>query len=100
MEVVIDGGALINWLGSFPDPAVEIPDIPLAIQQLVDGTPTEIARSRAFAANPAGFGAVGYGLMYGVICSEWVPFEPQSQEAPEPATGPIADRLGKPAALA
>ena len=79
VDVVIDGGALINWLGSFPDPAVEIPDIPLAIKQLVDGTPTEIAQSRAFAANPAGFGAVGYGLMYGVICSEWVPFEPQSQ---------------------
>jgi pimeloyl-ACP methyl ester carboxylesterase len=79
VDVVIDGGALINWLGSFPDPAVEIPDIPLAIQQLVNGTPSEIAQSRAFAANPAGFGAVGYGLMYGVICSEWVPFEPQSQ---------------------
>ena len=29
--------------------------------------------------NPAGFGAVGYGLFYGVICSEWVPFEPASQ---------------------
>jgi hypothetical protein len=22
---------------------------------------------------------VGYGLMYGVICSEWVPFEPEPQ---------------------
>jgi pimeloyl-ACP methyl ester carboxylesterase len=79
VDVVIDGGALINWLGSFPDPVVQIPDIPLAIEQLVAGTPTQIARSRAFAANPAGFGAVGYGLQLGVICSEWVPFEPASQ---------------------
>jgi pimeloyl-ACP methyl ester carboxylesterase len=79
VDVVIDGGALINWLGSFPDPAVAIPDIPLAIHQLAGGIPTGIAKSRAFAANPAGFGAVGYGLMFGVICSEWVPFEPQSQ---------------------
>jgi len=80
VKVVIDGGALINWLASVPpDPVSKIADIPLAIQELVDGTPTQIAKSRAGAADPAGFGAVGYGLQYGVTCSEWVPFEPASQ---------------------
>jgi len=78
-HVVLDGGAILNWIGSLPDPVVLIANIPAAIKQLVQGTPTQIAQTRALAANPAGFGIVGYGLMYGVICSEWTPFEPASQ---------------------
>ena len=73
-DVVLDGGAILNWIGSLPDPVIAIADVPAAIQQLVQGKPTQIAQTRALAANPAGFGAVGYGLFYGVICSEWVPF--------------------------
>jgi len=78
-DVMLDGGAILNWIGSLPDPVIPIAGIPAAIQQLVQGTPTQIAQTRALAANPAGFGGVGYGLFYGVICSEWVPFEPASQ---------------------
>ena len=78
-DVMLDGGAILQWIGSLPDPIIPIADIPAAIQQLVQGTPMQIAQTRALAANPAGFGAVGYGLFYGVICSEWVPFEPASQ---------------------
>ena len=78
-DVVLDGGAILNWIGSLPDPLNAIADIPVAIQELVQGTPTRIAKTRALAANPAGFGATGYGPFYDVICSEWVPFEPTSQ---------------------
>jgi pimeloyl-ACP methyl ester carboxylesterase len=79
VKVVLDGGALVSWLGSVPDPIVSIPSIPSAIQELVQGQPTQIATSRATLADPSLIGAIGYGLMYGVICSEWVPFEPESQ---------------------
>ncbi|MGO9605560.1 MAG: alpha/beta fold hydrolase [Candidatus Binataceae bacterium] len=78
-QVVLDGGAILNWIGSLPDPVVPIASIPTAIAQLVQGQPTQIAEARAVAANPGAIGAVGYGLFYGVICSEWVPFEPASQ---------------------
>jgi pimeloyl-ACP methyl ester carboxylesterase len=33
---------------------------------------------RAAIANPAAESTQGYGLTYGVFCSEWIPFEPQS----------------------
>ncbi len=79
IKVMLDGGAILNWIGSLPDPVVPITSIPAAINALVKGKPTQIAQSRAVAANPAVIGAVGYGPFYGVICSEWVPFEPASQ---------------------
>jgi pimeloyl-ACP methyl ester carboxylesterase len=78
-KVVLDGGALVNWLGSLPDPVVPLASIPAAITALAGGQPTQIAEARAMAAHPSAIGAVGYGLLYGVICSEWVPFEPASQ---------------------
>ena len=78
-RVVLDGGALVNWLGSLPDPVVPLTSIPAAISALTRGQPTQIAEARAMAAHPSAIGSVGYGLMYGVICSEWVPFEPASQ---------------------
>jgi pimeloyl-ACP methyl ester carboxylesterase len=79
VDVTLDGGALVNWLGSVPDPVVPISSIPAAIAQLVQGQPTQIAQARAFGADPSAVGKIGYGLMFGVICSEWVPFEPESQ---------------------
>jgi pimeloyl-ACP methyl ester carboxylesterase len=80
VDVLLDGGALVNWIGSIPaDPVLPIPSYPSAIAELAQGNPTQIAGSRAFLADPAAIGAVGYGLQYGVICSEWVPFEPVSQ---------------------
>jgi len=77
--VVLDGGALINWIGSLPDPVVPLTSVPAAISALTRGQPTQIAEARATAAHPGVIGAVGYGLMYGVICGEWAPFEPASQ---------------------
>jgi pimeloyl-ACP methyl ester carboxylesterase len=78
-KVVLDGGALVNWVGSLPDPVVPLTSIPSAISALTRGQPTLIAEARAMAAHPSAIGAMGYGLLYGVICSEWVPFEPASQ---------------------
>ena len=52
---------------------------PSAIQELVNGNPVQIAASRAALANPAKESTQGYGLTYGVFCSEWIPFQPQSQ---------------------
>ena len=77
-KVVLDGGALVNWLGSVPDPVVAIPSIPSAIAELVQGKPRQIANSRAALADPAAIGAVGWGLFYSVVCSEWAPFGPDS----------------------
>ena len=35
---MLDGGAILNWIGSLPDPVVPIASIPAAIQELVKGT--------------------------------------------------------------
>ena len=78
-KVVLDGGAILEWLGSLPDLVVPITSVPAAISALIRGQPTQIAEARAAGAHSGAVGAVGYGLMYGVICSEWVPFEPSSQ---------------------
>ncbi|MGO9453315.1 MAG: alpha/beta fold hydrolase [Candidatus Binataceae bacterium] len=64
-QVVLDGGAILNWIGSLPDPVVPITSVPAAISALVQGQPTQIAEARAVAANPGAIGAVGYGLFYG-----------------------------------
>ncbi len=77
VQVVLDGGALVNWFvaggRSFFATA------PLAIQELVNGNPAPIAAKRAALANPAKESEQAYGLTYGVFCSEWIPFQPQSQ---------------------
>jgi pimeloyl-ACP methyl ester carboxylesterase len=82
-KVVLDGGALVNWLvAAGPD----FTKVPSAIQELVDGHPAQIANARSGLAQPCE-GApetpckstFGYGLTYGVFCSEWIPFEPQSE---------------------
>jgi len=79
VKVVLDGGALINWLGSPPDGVVPIASIPEALGELFQGQPTQIAESRAAGADPSKVGTTGWGLWFGVICSEWVPYEPESQ---------------------
>jgi pimeloyl-ACP methyl ester carboxylesterase len=76
VKVVLDGGALVNWLVAAGPAFTKVPS---AIEQLVQGHPTQIANARAALANPAGVGQFGYGLTYGVFCSEWIPFQPESQ---------------------
>src|SRR5208282_5128910 len=76
VTVVLDGGALVNWFVSGGRSLFAA--APSAIQELVNGKPVQIAANRAAIANPAVESTQGYGLTFGVFCSEWVPFEPQS----------------------
>jgi pimeloyl-ACP methyl ester carboxylesterase len=77
VQVVLDGGALVNWLVA--GGRATFAAAPSAIAELADGNPAQIAGSRAALAHPARESVQGYGLTYGVLCSEWVPFQPQSQ---------------------
>jgi pimeloyl-ACP methyl ester carboxylesterase len=75
VRVVLDGGALVNWL---IDEAFNTPhyrDIPTWIAELADGDPRNIARARAAPILATPPGALGYGLALGVGCAEWVPYE-------------------------
>jgi len=76
VPVVLDGGALLNWLVAIGKAS---PTVPSALQELVQGDPKQIALARASLDDPNSEGIFGYGLTYGVFCSEWVPFQPQSQ---------------------
>ena len=77
VQVVLDGGALVNWFVAGGRSVFR--SVPQAVQELVDGNPVQIAANRAAGADPARESVQGYGLTYGVLCSEWIPYEPQSQ---------------------
>ena len=74
---MLDGGALVNWFVAGGRSVFR--SVPQAVQELVDGNPVQIAANRAAGADPARESVQGYGLTYGVLCSEWIPYEPQSQ---------------------
>jgi pimeloyl-ACP methyl ester carboxylesterase len=78
VKVVLDSGALVNWLVGAPGFAPA--GIPAAIDALAHGHPKAIAEAWALAAGPeiAKF-PLSYGLSFGVFCSEWVPYEPASE---------------------
>ena len=71
VEVVTDGGALANWLVnmSFASPLYD--QVPGWIDDLQHRRPQAIASSRLGQVAPPGF--IGYGLVFGVLCSEWAP---------------------------
>jgi pimeloyl-ACP methyl ester carboxylesterase len=71
VTVVLDGGALVNWMiRASHTPA----GFPQAIDELAHGNPRLVAEQWA-ATLPAGQGAFADGLSLSVWCSEWVPFE-------------------------
>jgi pimeloyl-ACP methyl ester carboxylesterase len=76
-KVVLDGGALANWLVAMSFATPSYKDVPSWIGELAAGRPNSIATSRAGQATPPGF--VGYGLVYGAICREWVPFTNETE---------------------
>ena len=78
-KVALDGGALANWLVGKALATPSFATVPAEIRQLAAGRPQAIAADRA-AVTPPNF--VGYGLVYGVTCSEWVPYEPASRILP------------------
>jgi pimeloyl-ACP methyl ester carboxylesterase len=74
---VLDGGALANWLVSMSFATPSFKDVPSMIAELAAGDPESIAASRLAQVAPPGF--VGYGLSYGVVCREWVPFDSERE---------------------
>ncbi|MFJ3978722.1 alpha/beta fold hydrolase [Streptomyces sp. NPDC090021] len=73
VKVVLDGGALVNWMTSATHVA---PQVPAALDELAHGRPQRIARQWAGGKlSPQAMGRVAHGLVYGVFCSEWTPYE-------------------------
>jgi pimeloyl-ACP methyl ester carboxylesterase len=75
--VVLDGGALVNWLVSMSFYTPSFNEVPSMIAELAAGDPQRIATWRLQQVAPPGL--AGYGLTYGVICREWVPFDSQRE---------------------
>ncbi len=71
VKVVIDGGALVNWLLAVP-----ASQAPQAIDALAKGNPELVATRIAAAAVPST--PTGIGVAHSVFCSEWIPYEPES----------------------
>ncbi|MFC8430079.1 alpha/beta fold hydrolase [Streptomyces sp. NPDC057253] len=77
VKVVLDGGALLNWLvraSHAPD------DFPLAVDELAHGHPERIAEQWASAWIPGSQGMFAHGFSLSVWCSEWVPFETPGEQ--------------------
>ncbi|MFJ3927373.1 alpha/beta fold hydrolase [Streptomyces sp. NPDC090022] len=73
VKVVLDGGALVNWLTTATHVA---PEVPRALDELAHGRPQRVARQWAgWKLNPKGVGVVSHGLAYGVFCGQWTPYE-------------------------
>jgi pimeloyl-ACP methyl ester carboxylesterase len=77
IRVLLDGGALVNTLVNISFATPLFADVPSWIAQLAGGDPTAFARFRALVVTPPGFDA--YGLAYGVLCAELVPFSSEGQ---------------------
>ncbi|MFA7763465.1 alpha/beta fold hydrolase [Streptomyces sp. NRRL S-448] len=69
VEVVLDGGALLDVIVAF---GVRSKDIPAALDELRNGNPQRFAKARA-AGSVQNVGAFAHGLTESVACSEWAP---------------------------
>ncbi|MFF3741381.1 alpha/beta fold hydrolase [Streptomyces sp. NPDC002566] len=77
VKVVLDGGALLNWMVR----ASHAPDtFPLGVDELAHGHPERIAGQWAAAWLPGSRGMFAHGLSLSVWCSEWVPFETPGEQ--------------------
>ncbi|MCX4999896.1 alpha/beta fold hydrolase [Streptomyces longwoodensis] len=77
VKVVLDGGALLNWLvRASHAPA----DFPQAVDELAHGHPERIAEQWAAAWIPGSQGMFAHGFSLSVWCSEWVPFETPDEQ--------------------
>ncbi|PSJ28492.1 transporter [Streptosporangium nondiastaticum] len=77
VKVVLDGGALVNWMTSATHVA---PGVPRSLDELDHGRPQRIAEQWAGGKlSPQAIGRTAHGLAYGVFCSEWVPYESRAE---------------------
>lgn len=72
VTVVLDGGALVNWLVRASHTPAEFPQ---AVDELAHGNPQLVAEQWASTRLPGSEGVFAHGLSLSVWCSEWVPFE-------------------------
>lgn len=73
VKVVLDGVALVNWLTSATHVAAQVPR---ALDELAHGRPQRIAEQWSVGKYaPQAVGRLSHGLVYGVFCSEWTPYE-------------------------
>jgi pimeloyl-ACP methyl ester carboxylesterase len=80
-KVVLDGGALVNWLVSMAGaPRADVVRIPARIAELAAGHPDSIAESLVEGVPSAGLeNLVGYGIKYGVYCAEYTPYDSEAE---------------------
>jgi pimeloyl-ACP methyl ester carboxylesterase len=76
VKVVLDGGAFANYMINITGAGLGA-DVPQLIHRFNRGHRGEVLRSQA-ATGGLHAGELSYGLQYGVICSEWVPYAPKS----------------------
>lgn len=77
VKVVLDGGALVNWMTAATHVA---PQVPRALDELANGKPQRIAEQWAGGKySPQAIGRLSHGLVYGVFCSGWTPYETQAE---------------------
>jgi pimeloyl-ACP methyl ester carboxylesterase len=72
VKTLVDGAALLNWLAGVSE--VLSADIPRLIADMAKGNIKPVAASIAAVSRLKG-GEVSYGLQYGVVCTEWVPYQ-------------------------
>lgn len=77
VKVVLDGGALVNWMTAATHVA---PQVPRVLDELAHGKSQRIAEQWAGGKySPQAIGRLSHGLVYGVFCSEWTPYETQAE---------------------
>ncbi|MFE7511603.1 alpha/beta fold hydrolase [Streptomyces sp. NPDC057540] len=76
VKVVLDGSNLVTWLTSATHVAA---GVPRSIDELAHGDPQRIAEQLAGGKySPQAIGRVAHGLVYGIFCSQWTPYESQA----------------------
>ncbi|MEV7570891.1 alpha/beta hydrolase [Streptomyces tanashiensis] len=76
VKVTLDGGLLVNWLTFASHVAA---GVPRSIDELAHGNPQRIAEQYAGGKlSPQAIGRVSHGLVFGVFCREWTPFESEA----------------------
>ncbi|MER5203762.1 alpha/beta fold hydrolase [Streptomyces sp. NPDC002825] len=73
VKVVLDGSNLVTWLTSATHVAA---GVPRSLDELAHGNPRRIAEQLAGGKySPAAIGRTSHGLVYGIFCSQWTPYE-------------------------
>jgi pimeloyl-ACP methyl ester carboxylesterase len=79
VKVVMDGGAFANYMINVTGAGLGS-DVPALLHQFARGQRHTVLASQA-ATGGLHAGELSYGLQYGVICSEWVPYAAQDTVA-------------------